>query len=91
MQRREVLSTYKVKYTGNWAFLITPSRRSSLMKYLNMMSNGNILYHNHLYDSGGRIKREQGNELISEDDLLDGKVCMPLVFKCLGLIICLSN
>jgi hypothetical protein len=57
------------------------------MKYLNMTSNGNMLYYSHPHDSGGRIKREQGNELIPEDDSLDGKVYVPLVLKCLGLTV----
>jgi hypothetical protein len=87
MQRREVLSTYEVKYTGSWAFFIAPSRRSSFMKYLNMTSNGNMLYYSYPHDSEGRSKRELGNELILEDDSLDGKVRVPLVLKCLGLTV----
>ena len=57
------------------------------MKYLNMTSNGNMLYYTHLHDSGGRIKRELKNELIPKDDLLDGKVHVPPVLKCLGLTV----
>ena len=87
MQSGEVLSTYEVKYTKSWEFFIAPSGRNSLMKYLNMMSNGNMLYYNHPHDSEGKIKRKLENKFKPKDDSLDGKVYVPLVLKCLGLTI----
>jgi hypothetical protein len=63
--------------TGSWAFFIVPSGRSSLIKYLKLTRNGNMLYYSHPHDSGGRIKSQLGNELIAEDDSLDGKVVLP--------------
>jgi hypothetical protein len=87
IQRGELLSTHEVKYTGSWAFSIAPSARSSLMKYLKSASSGKMLYSSYAFDSGGRIKGQLGNELIPKDDLLDNKVRLPLVLKCLGLTI----
>jgi hypothetical protein len=42
-------------------------------------------YSSHAHDSGGRNKSQLGSELIPEDNLLDGKVHVPLFLECLGL------
>jgi hypothetical protein len=57
------------------------------MKYLNKTSNRNMLYYCHPHHSGARIKSQMGIEFIPEDDLLDGKVYLPLVLKCLSLTV----
>jgi hypothetical protein len=85
IQRGEVLSTHEVKYMGSWAFFIAPSGRSSLMKYLKSVSRRNVSYSNHAHELGGRNKSQLGTELIPEDNLLDGKVRVPLLLECFGL------
>jgi hypothetical protein len=87
MQRGEVLFTYKDKYTGRWGSSIAPSGRSSLIKYLNKTSKGKMLYYCYPHDLEIRNKSQLGIEFIPEDALLDGKVCLPLVLKCLSLTV----
>ena len=57
------------------------------MEYLKLTINKNISYSSHVHDSGGRNKSQLGIELILEDNLLDDKVCVPLLLECLGLSI----
>jgi hypothetical protein len=73
--------------TGRWGSSIIPSGRSSLMKYLNKKSNGNMLYYYHPLDSKARIKSQLEIEFIPEDNSLDSMVCLPLVLKCLSLTV----
>jgi hypothetical protein len=87
MHRGEDLPTHEVKYMGSWSLSIASSGMSSLMKYLNKTSNGNMLYYYHPHHSRVRIKSQLGIEFIHEDDSLDGKVCLPLVLKCLSLTV----
>jgi hypothetical protein len=91
MQRREVLSTHEVKYTGRWGSSIAPSGRSSFMKYLNKISNGNILYYCHPVDLKARIKSQLGIEFIPIDGSLDGKACLPLVLKLGEVTYCIHS
>jgi hypothetical protein len=57
------------------------------MKYLNKTSKGNMLYYFCPHDLRTRNKSQLGIEFIPEDDSLDGKVCLPLVLKCLSLTV----
>jgi hypothetical protein len=70
---------------GSWAFSIAPSRRSSLMKYLKLIINKNMLYSSHAHESGDRNKSQLGAKLIPEGNSLDGKVRVPLFLECLAL------
>ena len=87
MQRKEALSTHKVKNTRSWDSLMAPCRRSSFIKYLNRTSKGNSLNYYHHDELGGTIYCHLGIESLLEDSSLDSKVGMPLVLKCLRLVV----
>jgi hypothetical protein len=74
---------------GRWGSSIVPSGKSSLMKYLNKTSKGNMLYYCCPHDLEIRNKSQLGIEFIHEDESLDGKVYLPLVLKCLSLTVVL--
>ena len=44
-------------------------------------------YFSHAHDLGSRNKSQLGIKLIPENNLFDGKVCVPLLLKCLGIIV----
>jgi hypothetical protein len=54
------------------------------MKYLKSASSRNMSYSSHVHDSGGKNKSQLGIGFIPQDNLLDGKVCVPLLLECLG-------
>jgi hypothetical protein len=87
MQRGEALSTHEVKNMGSWDSLMAPHGRSSLIKYLNRTNKGNSLNYCHHHELGGIIYCHLEIESLSEDNSLDGKVGLPLVLKCLRLVV----